>query len=485
MNTPSLMAHQKEDAAWMLKQKRVLNASEMGSGKSLTALEGARLGKFTKTLIICPAALKENWNREVAKWFPDWPVTVLEGPPAKRMDILEGFSDGILIANYEQVRCLRDETYTPESTTILKMKFDALIVDEAHYIKSRPKQAKVNMKGEKEVGQLRSRGIRRLARNIPHLWLMTGTPITNRVPEMWSYLNLIDSKKWSSYYRFVKEHCEITSNPFSSFVVGDTAKNPAKLKREIAAVVHRRRKEDVLDLPPKVHQVMWVDLYPKERRFYDELEKEWLAEFEARVRSHKEKGQSQAKIEAVLAPVIIALITRLKQICVAPDMIAEGGIGWHTAKMEMLLQLIEGTDEKVVVFSQFRRAIDIAEEMLFEKKMGYIRYTGAENKKQRIEGLDAFQAQKEKQVALVTIQAGGVGLNGLQVAPYAVFLDKLWTPAANEQAEDRLHRKGQEKPVTIYELLATNTVEERIEAMLNHKEGLIGSVLGRKEKVFV
>ncbi len=411
-------------------------------------------------------------------WYPNAPTFILEGSPQRRKATLDEYADygGFLIINYEQITpTAKTDPNTEkkkliptfEFEAILSFGMDTLIFDEGHFLKCRKTQ--------------RYRAAFELSKRIPNLFILTGTPIMNKMPDIWTLLHMIDPVKYSSYWKFVDNPvwgCGKEINPYGGYVTGTRSKNPEAFKREIAPFFCRRLKEDVLkDLPAKTYQRLWVDLGPKEKKVYDEMEAEWLARLKG--------GQD------VAAPVVISQITRLKQFCVSPDLAImpttdeKMGHGYNTAKFKALLDLLESTDQKFVVFSQFERAVTLGMMMCEKHGIKAVRHTGKENTTNRDEAIKQFKCDPATQVIFLTIRSGGLGLN-LTEAANCVFLDKDWTPAWNEQAAARIHRPGQKLPCTVYEILVQNSVESwLVEAKLQDKSDMIKEIIRMKEETLI
>lgn len=470
-----LMPHQKIDSAWMFQAKRCINGSDMGTGKSGCAIQAVKYSlkaaKGKRVLIVCPASLKENWKREIGMWWPNAPVTILKGTKAKRQKILCDYqqSEGFLIVNPEQVAAKKSDegkkAFTEQLLFIGNCGFTAMIVDEAHVCRNRK--------------TMLYKGIDWLASQIEYLYLLTGTPIMNRTEDLWTALHMIDRKKYSSFWAFVDHPVYGVGkekNEYGGYSIGQKSKNPAALAREIEPFFCRRLKQEVLkDLPSKTYQRIWVELHPNERKVYDEMQKEWLA--------YLKGGQE------VAAPVLISQITRLKQFCISPDLAVmplvdgrEYGHGYKTSKFLALLEILTATDQKIVVFTQFEKAVTLGIDMCQAHGIGAVRHTGKENNTERDRNIERFKNDPDTQVIFLTIQSGGVGLN-LVESCVAVFLDLAWTPATNLQASDRIHRKGQANNVTIYELQVKNSVEEwLIMPKLEGKKDLVKEIIKMAEE---
>ncbi len=340
-----------------------------------------------------------------------------------------------VVTNYETVVRRLDD--------LLRAGWDAVIVDEAQAIKNR--RAK------------RSRAVHRLCHNVPYAWLLTATPFSNRPDELWSLLHALDPKRWSSYWRFVDTYCQTCPNPFGGIDILGT-KNQEKLGKELAVVMLRRTRE-LLGLPPLSEEVLRVELGETQRRLYRQMEREFLVFLDT-------TG------DVVVAPSVLAKITRLRQIACTPALI--GGKD-ESAKTEALLDLLEdaANDHKVLVFTTFAEYVKNVMPKLRAYNPACI--IGEMSADKREGEAARFQADPACRVLVGTIGAMGEGLN-LQAASVVVFLDLHWSPSACEQAVGRAYRRGQSKPVHVIKLVATGTVDEDVLALLERKQALIREV---------
>lgn len=447
---------QKEGVERLVGTKRQILADDMGLGKTLQALSAARELGAKRVLIVCPNAVKglkhkdgtffSGWAGESSKWFPDWTISIVEGDKQQRIDAITAETN-VLVIHYDVLRL-----HVAELTA---QTYDVIIFDESHRLKSR--KAKVTT-----VARL-------VAKQSDNLFFLSGTPILNRVSEIWTVLNMLypKDKRFSSYWRFCGDYCNVHKDQWG-WVIDDISDpdHPkiVKLRKTLEPIVIRRTKPEVLsDMPPKTIQQVWVELTTQQRRIYTEMEKQMLAILESG--------------EQVSVTVIIAQIMRLKQIALSPGLISEADPNVRGAKFDALLDILESLGGKqVVIFSQFRKALETLYTFLETKDVGpTFLYTGAIDQRVRAGLVESFQGGDIRNL-LVTTQAGGTGVT-LTAASTAIFLDKLWTPALNNQAQDRLHRIGQKEPVTIIELLAADTIEERIEKMLESKQSIIDAVM--------
>lgn len=446
-----LRPYQKEGVEFLLQVRRGLLADDMGLGKTVQALTACHRLEAKRVLIICPATVKRVWRDEICKWFPHDTWKMISGTAAQRLRQLAEPETRFTIINYE---LLRAEAPSPAShiQDIRSRKWDCILVDEAHRLRNRKSRT--------------YRGIRLLLlqhRECPAFFL-TGTPILNRPEEIWPILNLSRPKEYSSFWNWIKKYCDTGPSYWHPrAIVIQGVKDPAKLKQDLSSLVLRRTKEVLPDLPPKIYLHVPVELAEMQRKPYQEM----LAFCAALVED-----------ETVEASTVLAQITRLRQICVSPDLLREElPPVIRGAKITALRDILKDIPEteKVVIFSQFAKAIR-GILMPVQEIFPCAFFTGEDSQSFRESQLERFRNDPLCRGLLTTIHAGGIGLN-LQVASVAIFLDQWWAPAINIQAEDRLHRLGQRRPVTVIILEADGTIEQRVRRILEYKMSLVRDIL--------
>lgn len=440
---PQLYPYQKRGVAFLETAGRAILADDMGLGKTVQSLRAVERHKQSKLLVVCPNSLKTNWEKEVREWT-GMDARVVRGDRKVRLSCIEDYGGGALIVNYA---VLRQEAYL---SALLSVGFDHLVVDEAHRIKNRKAMV--------------TEAVHKIAKQINHyVFLLTGTPIMNRVKELWSLLHTIDHNRWSSYWDFVKRHANARPGRWG-WEVDDEPTNPDKLWDEIKYHFLRRVKAGVRsDLPMKTYKKEWVTLSEPQREMYDQMRRDAIAEL--------------AGGEFITAPMALTQITRLKQIAISPKLLDEDHPSWG-AKIRRFSELVEDLD-RAVVFSQFKQPLRLAAKNT-PQEHDFV--TGDVDEDERQEKVERFERGKFD-VLFATLAVGGQGLN-LTSADTVVFLDKHWTPAVNEQAVDRVHRHGQENPVTVVEILAEDTVEEYIESLLAKKQDISSSIIDHVEHLF-
>jgi len=435
-----LRNYQRVGANFLHKTKRAILADDMGTGKTLQAITACEETGVEQILVVCPNSLKWNWSDEIAMWT-DSKFSIVSGTKAKRDKIINEFTGKYLIMNYEALRL------HPE---LQEKNWGAIVFDEAHKLKNRKaKQTQCAKKLKSE-----------------YVFLLTGTPMLNRADELWSLLNNLYPKKFSSYWRFVEKYCQIYYNGFGKDILAGTKEQQDKLRQDIAPVMIRRNKKEVLkELPDKVHQRQLVELSGNQRTLYNQMEKDALVQL--------------SEEDVVAAPVAIAQITRLRQIAISPQLLSHDIT--QSAKFDVLMDIIKENKggHKIAVFSQFRKGIELFAKRLDEEGIKWVAITGTVSQENRREATRSFQEDDDTRIMLATIEAAGLGLTWTS-SDIAIFIDRHWTPAINQQAEDRLHRMGQKNSVSIINLVAKDTIEERIELMLEQKSKTFDEIINNQ-----
>jgi non-specific serine/threonine protein kinase len=383
-------------------------------------------------LLVVPPTLLFNWENEVKIFCPGLYVHEYTGKGRS----LIGIREGIVITTYDIAR--RD------IETLREAKFDCVVFDEAQNVK--------NLMGE------RSKAMRQLEGRCK--FTLTGTPLENHAGEYYSIIDLSLPGLFGDYREFMNA----LKQPNGVF-------NPLDRARPF---VLRRTKDKILtELPPKVESDMHLDLSEEQKRFYTRAVADVRAEvFEA----FKDKTAQQAGIVA------LAALTRLRQICVSPALIDPT----HTEtspKMQYLIEKLEELNTEghaALVFSQFTKCLDLIETHLKASGIAFQRLDGSTPQQNRKKLVEAFQTGKGPSLFLISLKAGGAGLN-LTRASYVFHVDPWWNPAAENQASDRAHRMGQKQTVFIQRLLMRHTIEEKIMLLKAQKRELFDQVLAGTE----
>ena len=418
------------------KQGRVLIADEMGLGKTIQALAWVHLHPEKKpVVIICPASLKLNWAQEIQMTLPGkQKIQIISGSTAKQNNTIWG---DIIIINYDII-------HRGWLEPIMKAKPQVLIADEAHALKSN--------------AALRTKAVKKLAKGIPHVLALTGTPIINRPIEAFNIIQMVDKTIFPNWFEYARHYCGAYKGRFGWDTSGAT--NTDELFERLKTVMIRHKKADVLkDLPDKLYSYIPMEIdnaeeYRKAETAFIQYLRETKGEAAARKASNAEH---LAKIEA------------LKQICVRGKM--NQAINW-------IKDFFENSDEKLVVFAVHKTTID---QLMTEFKDIAVKIDGSVSTENRDKAVQAFQNDPSARLFVGNIQAAGVGLT-LTAASSVVFLELDWVVGRHLQAEDRCHRIGQKNTVNIYYLLAANTIEQEMMTILSKKAKVIQAVLdGGKE----
>lgn len=416
---------------------RALVADSMGLGKTLQALGYCQLHPEKRpVIIVCPASLKLNWERECRKW--------LERPGD--IQIISGKKDNyfhgdIIIINYDILSSWQDKIIE-----YCKGKDSVLISDECHYLKN--SQA------------IRTKAMKKLAKSFAHTIFLSGTPIVNRPAEFFNSINMIRPDLFPSYWRFMEEFTEKKYSPFSrSGYVFEGARNMDKLHKLLTeTIMIRRRKEEVLtELPPKIRTIIPLEI--DNRNDYEYAESDivsWILDNEGREKAEKAKSAE-----------VLVEFEKLKQLSVK-------------GKMSSVIDWIEdflNTDEKLIIFATHKLTLDLLQERFGKIS---VRLDGSTSIGDRQKAVDKFQNDDNIRLFLGNVKAAGVGIT-LTAASNVAFIELPWTPGDLVQAEDRAHRIGQKDTVTVWHLVAQNTVEEDIAAILSNKQKVLDAILDGKE----
>jgi SNF2 family DNA or RNA helicase len=426
---PDLYEFQAEDCERIAQSDKDhhLIANEMGTGKTYEAIAldiyRRRQTDYTNapTLVIAPLTTLGGWRKHFEDLSDLKPCVIDSKNRSKFLDDLMDYQSDVYILHWEVLRLI------PELT---KVGWHHIIADEIHKAKNRKaKQTKALklIKGKYKLG-------------------LSGTPVINRPDELWSILHWMYPKDYRSYWRFYNSYMlyEI-GYPHGYHIIKGT-KNIDELREEIAPITTRRLKKNVLkDLPDKYYTEVSVKLTGVQRKAYDQMKNEMIAWV----------GENEDQV--IVAPVVIAKLVRLQQFSLAYAEIDEDGVVTlkrPSAKLDALGDIIASTDEKIVVFTQFVKMVDLVLET-FSSKINMSSITG--QTRHREEVIEEFQ-EGSTQVLVCSIGAGGVGIT-LTASNKVVFLDRSWSPATNLQAEDRLHRIGQINAVQVIDIMAENTVD--------------------------
>ena len=442
-----LRDYQKEGLSWLRRLYEckfgALLADDMGLGKTLQVIALlASLNSRGQCLVVCPASLVYNWRNEIRRFCPEIPAVMISGTAAARKSLIETApSDAVLITSYDTLR--RDtDLYKDRSFTVE-------IIDEAQYIKNAATKAASAVKTIHADFRI----------------ALTGTPIENRLSELWSIFDYLLPGYLLSYERFRKTF-EIP------ILTGQDPDCAERFRRLISPFILRRRKTDVLkELPEKIERVYYAPFKDEQKELYDARRQRLKLMLEG-------KSGEDLRKERIA---ILAELTRLRQICCAPSLIYDDYRG-NSEKEELCLQLIRTAVEgghKILLFSQFKTMLERLNARLEKEDIPYYFLSGETPKEKRAEMVEAFQ-QDDTSVFSISLKAGGTGLN-LTAADIVIHYDPWWNVAAENQASDRTHRIGQTNPVTVYKLIVEDTIEEKIIDLQNQKSALADEILAADE----
>jgi SNF2 family DNA or RNA helicase len=430
-----LRGYQLQGISWLLDNPSALLADEMGTGKTVQAVNALRLlfrqRKIRSALVVCPPAViggvnlsietghSEGWRGHFYHWASELEVAVMRGGNKDQRKLAWERPFHVYITTYDTLRGdIQKQVLSNYS------KFDCIVLDEAHKIKNRI------TKTSKAIRNLKSK----------YRWALTGTPIQNSLEDI------------KSLFAFIQPNIFEDNIEYSLEVT----------KQVIDPYMLRRLKQDVLnDLPEKVHQEDWLKLNRDQKADYNRV-----------LNAGKKQIQTSLGIEATnqVQSHILKLITELKKIC----NFATGKE--ESPKTELLLEYIEtiaASNQKVLVFSQYKlEGTDKIAKVLEKEGFGYVLYTGDTSERRKKQAINDFRSNPDITVFLATIKSAGEGLTLIE-ATYVIHFDHWWNPATMKQAEDRTHRIGQKSSVTVYSFWMEGTIEKRIRDKLKEKHSLV------------
>lgn len=416
-------------------------ADDMGLGKTIQILAFLAVqkaqGHIAPTLLVLPTTLIFNWRHELQQFLPSFQTLVLDGPNRIEKDLQYESYDLILISYHNLLT---------DINILKKVMFNYVILDESQQIKNPDSQR------YKTVNLLKSR----------NRIILTGTPIENNTMDLYAQLSfivpgLLGSKK---YFK------DVYTTPIDAF---HDRKRKKMLKEKIKPFILRRTKQDVLDdLPAKNELILYCEMKTAQRRIYDLYEKEFRDFISAKDGDEIKKSPMH----------VLKGLTKLRQICNSSKLLQNEDLttSEDSAKIEMLIEQIQHKKDqhKIIVFSQFVKMLNLIKEALDKQKIPALMLTG--QSKNRGQLVRDFQSDKDIPVFLVSLKAGGTGLN-LTAADVVYLVDPWWNPAVEQQAIDRIYRMGQQKAVTAVRLISPNTVEDKIQTLQQHKKEISSSIL--------
>lgn len=443
---PVMRHYQVQGFKWLKTLERYgfggILADDMGLGKTLQMISvlvsAKENGEQGPALIVSPASLVYNWKAEFARFAPSLSVVMVVGTQSERSEIIHNYKAyDVLVTSYDLLK--RDVAEYEET------EFAYQILDEAQYIKNHSTAA------AKSVKVIHSK----------HRYALTGTPIENRLSELWSIFDYLMPGFLYSYETFRKEM-------ESPIVKNQDEEASLRLRKMVAPFILRRLKQEVLkDLPDKIEEVRYARMEEEQQKLYDAQ----VVHMREMVAKQNAEEFQKNKLQ------ILSELTRIRQICCDPELLFDrykGGSAKRMACMELIQSAIEG-EHKILVFSQFTSMLEVLERDLEKAGISFYKITGATAKETRMELVNAFNHDNIP-VFLISLKAGGTGLN-LTGADVVIHYDPWWNQAVQNQATDRAHRIGQTKVVSVYKIIAKDTIEEKIVQMQESKRDLADRIL--------
>ena len=417
-----------------LSKCKALIGDDMGLGKTAQSLAWLALHKEKRpVIVICPASIKVNWSREINKWIPNSSIQSIDSGK----DVIEPGKE-FYIVNYDLLR--------KHEQGLLDIGASVVILDEATYVKERKSQ--------------RTKATLKIAKNSPHVLALSGTPILNKPIEFFNILNLIAPKVFKSQWQFGHQFCGMEHNVYGFSYSGAT--NTELLNFLLKSIMIRRDKREVLkDLPPKRREFKYIGIPNKIIRMHEAAEMDLSnAVRDYRIRGLSSEERSEKRMLAITA------LNYLRQV-----------VGM--AKAEQTLEIVRPTleaGEKIVIFGHHKAVLDKLEEDLTKAGFKNVRIDGqvTGNKRQKL--IDEFQNAPDCKVMVASILAMGMGVN-LVSASSVFIVERQWTPAVEEQGEDRLWRIGQEKEVTVWYLVTADTVDDKMNHLIERKRKMVKQII--------
>lgn len=407
-------------------------ADEMGLGKTVQTIAFLLSEKGKKSLIVTPTSLIYNWKNEFEKFAPTMKVCTLHGSKEERAELFKNVEDyDVILTTYGTLRNDFDRYE--------EFFFDYCIIDEGQNIKNPLAQSSEAVKEVKAKVK----------------FALTGTPIENNLMELWSIFDFVMPGYLYNKSRFQEK-----------FIGTKDDISISELKKLIRPFVLRRLKVNVMkELPDKIEKKFFVEMTEEQKKVYSTF-----------VKDIQEKMENQDFSKDKIT--VFSYLTKLRQLCLDPSIIVDGYIG-GSAKIDVALDIIKENIEsnnKILLFSQFTSVLASIKEVLDHNNIGYYYLDGQTKASSRVNMVNSFNEDKEKKVFLISLKAGGTGLN-LTSANVVVHFDPWWNPAIEDQATDRAHRIGQKNIVEVIKLISQGTVEEKIINMQESKKELINQVM--------
>lgn len=466
----TLRPFQKTGANWLWHDSSIL-ADDMGLGKTVQALAALEaLAPYAvgfDALVVTTSSMKYQWATEAAKWAPSWNPVVIDGDAPKRVKaILDAPAGTLFIINWESLRKhtklagYGSVTLTPSEKEVGELnrrRLYTVIADEAHRAK--------------DPNSKQTRALWAVGSDALYRWALTGTPVANEPNDLWSLLYWMDPVMFPSRSAFQDRYVFGVETQWGFEPMGWRAETKAELFRFVDRFLLRRSKEEVLkDLPAKTYERRLLDLKPSQQKAYKAMKKELMARIDD---------------ELLLATDPLTKLQRLSQIASATPVVQEGEVIALKApsnKVDAVVEIAQETSESLVVFAASRKLIDLTEQELHKAGITTVRITGTESAELRQVHVQQFQEGLVR-VALCTFAAGSEGIT-LTRASTMVMMQRPWSLVQSRQAEDRIHRIGQESDkVLIIDLVSKGTVDIEVHKALVEKQETLESVVRDRERL--
>ena len=446
LENASLRIYQKNGYSWLKTLDSYgfggILADDMGLGKTIQVialLENERITEKKTSIVICPSSLYINWENEIKKFAPKIKTLIINGNQQERQEKIEKATKyDVIITSYDLLK--RDVL------EYQKYNFRYIIADEAQYIKNN------NTKNAQSLKELNG--------NIR--FALTGTPIENSLSELWSIFDFIMPGYLYTYRNFK----EVFENPIIKENDDDTMR---RLQLMVAPFVLRRTKTEVLkELPEKTVTVMYNEMEEEQAKVY----KNYLLTAKKEIRKELDEDSEVSNMK------ILSLITRLRQIASHPSMFLED-YEYGSSKVNQCVELVKeaiSSGHKMLIFSSFTSIFDILEKELEKNDIKYFKLTGQTKVDTRVSMVDEFNKSDDVPVFLVSLKAGGTGLN-LIGADMVIHFDPWWNMSQENQATDRAYRIGQRNNVQVFKLITKGTIEEKIQELQDKKSKITDSVI--------
>ena len=411
-------------------------ADDMGLGKTIQVLSLLDSDEAKKpSLIVCPMSLVYNWENECDKWKVGFKCHVITGLANERLEVIKLINNkekALFVTSYDSLR--RDIEFYKS------LKFRFIIADEAQVIKNQFTQ--------------KSEAIKSIKSDVN--FALTGTPIENGLADLWSIFDYLMPGYLSKYSHF--------RSRYEDLILHDDTEALDKLKKRVEPFILRRDKKTVLkDLPDKFEDYLYCKMEPKQREIYDA--------YVEKLREDLKKGGDN----------VLALITRLRQVCITPELIYQEP--FENTKINMAIDMIKSQIEgghRILLFSQFSHSFPILSKELDKMNIKHFTIDGTTKARNRIDMVDEFNSNTDIKVFLISLKAGGTGLN-LTGADVVIHLDPWWNSSAENQATDRAYRIGQTKDVYVVKIICKDTIEEKVVKLQNLKKELASSIVNSED----